>query len=210
MFKNLEEDLNFTQSLFLPIISFTLLWILHLVLTIINIHPLSVPLQIIKNKKSKDILPMLTTDHMEFFPLFLLSTLNFHLVRELLTLFLIAFLSILTIKEKMIKFISNNLTQWLLIHCHRHLLPSLQQMLVSKTMSPCPFHTLTFQTDLCPGRFIIQLLSLVLKQNYLLSDMALIKPRQLITSQRSLLSLTPFMWPGKSSTLCLICIKSMQ
>ena len=163
MFKNLERDLNFAQYLFLPIISFALLWILHSVLTIINIYPLSVSSQIIKKQKSKDILLMLTTDHMEFFLLFLLSTLNFHLVWELLTLFLIAFLSILTIKEKMIKFASNNLTQWLLSHCHHHLLLLLQWMLVSKTMSQCPSCTLTFQTDLCPGQFIIQLLSLVLK-----------------------------------------------
>ena len=110
----------------------------------------------------------------------------------------------------MIKFASNNLTQWLLSHCHCHLLPSLQWMLVSKTTSPCPSCTLTFQTDLCSGQFIIQLLLLVLKQNYLLSDVALIKPCQLIISQRSSLSLTPCMQPGKSLTVCLIHVKSIQ
>ena len=58
-------------------------------------------------------------------PFFFLSILNFHLVWELLTPFLVTFLSILTIKKKMIKFASNNLTQWLLSHCYHHLLPSL-------------------------------------------------------------------------------------
>ena len=80
MFKNLEGDLNFMQSLFLPIISFALLWILYSVLTIINICSLSAPSWIIKKQKSKGILLMLTTDHTEFFLLFLLSTLNFYLV----------------------------------------------------------------------------------------------------------------------------------
>ena len=148
---------------------------------------------------------MLTIDHTEFFLLFLLSILNFHLVWELLTFFLIVFLSILVIKKKMIKFTFTNSTQWLLSHHHCYLLPSLQWTLVLKTTLPYSSHSLTFQTDLCPG-----FLSLVLKQNYLLSDIASIKPHLSIISQRSSLLLTLFMWPRRSLTLCLIHVKFMQ
>ena len=54
----------------------------------------------------------------------------------------------------------------------------------------------------------MQSISWVLKLNYLLSGVALISHFALITFQRSLLSLIPFMWPIKSLTLWSIYFKS--
>ena len=132
---------------------------------------------------------------MKYSPLLFLFTPNSLPVIELLTFFLTVFLSIYFVNKKMIalKYISINLTVWLLNPQVFLCMLLLSWTLVSKTILSHPYLICTFTINLLPKPSTMQFMSWVQKPNYSLSGVVSAKLLVTMKFQKSLSSLTQYM-----------------